>query len=53
MANLTKSALWAIVCQFSSSIAIDTTWVNIGDFGVYGEIGKIGNFGKRLPILSN
>ena len=47
---LIKSAILAILCQFrqiSSSIGIDTTYVNIGDFG---EIGKIGNL---LPISSN
>ena len=30
-----------------SSIGIDSSWVNIGDFG---EIDKIGNFGNILPI---
>ena len=33
---LAKLAILAIFCQFrqiSSSIGIDTTWVNLGDFG--------------------
>ena len=48
-----KLAILAIFCQFRqirSSIGIDTTWVNIDDFG---EIDKIGNFGDLLPISSN
>ena len=32
------------------SIGIDSSWVNIGDFG---EFDKIGNFGDLLPIWSN
>ena len=42
---LAKLAILAIFCQFrqiSSSIGIDTTWVNIGDFG---DFDKFGNFG--------
>ena len=42
-----------IFCQFrqiSSSIGIDTTWVNLGDFG---DFDKIGNFGDILPISPN
>ena len=37
LAILAKLAILAIFCQFrqvSSSIGIDTTWVNIDDFGV-------------------
>ena len=48
---LVKLPILAIFCQFrqiSLSIRIDTTWVNIGDFG---KIGKIANFGDRLPIF--
>ena len=44
---LAKLAILAIFCQFrqiSSSIGIDTTRVNIGEFG---------NFGDVLPISSN
>ena len=40
-------------CQFrqiSLSIGIDTTRVNIGDFG---DFDKFGNFGDVLPISSN
>ena len=33
--------------QISSSIGIDTTWVNIDDFG---EINKIGNFGDLWKL---
>ena len=50
---LAKLAILAIFCQFrqiSSSIGIDTTWVNIGDFG---DFDKFGNFGDVLPISSN
>ena len=50
---LAKLAILAIFCQFrqiSSSIGIDSSWVNIGDFG---EFDKIGNFGDLLPISSN
>ena len=50
---LVKLAILAIFCQFrqiSLSIRIDTTWVNIGDFG---KIGKIANFGDRLPIFGD
>ena len=50
---LAKLAILAIFYQFrkiSSSIGIDTTWVNIGDFG---EIDKIGNFGDLWPVSSN
>ena len=53
LAMLAKLAILVIFCQFrqiSSSIGIDTTWVNIGDFG---RIDKIGNFGDILPISSN
>ena len=52
-ARLTKLAILAIFCQFrqiSSSIGIDTTRVNIGDFG---DFDKYGNFGDVLPISSN
>ena len=48
--KLAKLAILAIFCQFrqiSSSIGIDTTWVNLGDFD------KIGNFGDILPISPN
>ena len=48
-----KLAILAIFCQFrqiSSSFGIDTTWVNIGDFG---EFDKTANFGDLLPISSN
>ena len=41
---LVKLAILAIFCQFrqiSLSIRIDTTWVNIGDFG---KISKIAQF---------
>ena len=44
LANLTKSAISALFCQFrqiSSSIGFDTTWVNFGDFG---EFEKFDNF---------
>ena len=47
---LAKLAILAIFCQFrqiSSSVGIDTTRVNIGDFDKYG------NFGDVLPISSN
>ena len=50
---LVKLPILTIFCQFrqiSLSIRIDTTWVNIGDFG---KIGKIGNFGDRLPIFGD
>ena len=50
---LTKSAILAIVCQIrqiSSSIGIETTWVNIGDFG---ESDKTENFGDLLLISLN
>ena len=50
---LAKLAILAIFCQFrqiSSSIGIDTTWVNLGDFG---DFDKIGNFGDILPISLN
>ena len=50
---LPKLAILAIFCQFrqiSSSIGIDTTWVNLGDFG---DFDKIGNFGDILPISPN
>ena len=50
---LVKLAILAIFYQFrqiSLSICIDTTWVNIGDFG---KIGKIANFGDRLPIFGD
>ena len=45
---LAKFAILAIFCQFrqiSSSIGIDTTWVNIDDFSDFGEFDKFGNFG--------
>ena len=51
--KLTKLAILAIVCQFrqiSSSIGIEPTWVNIGSFGDFGEIDKIGNFGYLLKV---
>ena len=54
--NLTKLAILAIFCQFrqiSSSTGINTPWVNIDDFGDFGEFDKIGNFGDLLPISSN
>ena len=41
---LAKLAILAIFCRFrqiSSSIGIDTTWVNLGDIG---DFDKIGNF---------
>ena len=44
-AMLAKLAILTIFCQFrqiSSSIGIDTAWVNISDFS---EIYKIGNLG--------
>ena len=50
---LAKLAILAIFCQFrqiSSSIGIDTTWVNLGDFG---DFDKIGNFGDILRISPN
>ena len=50
---LAKLAILAIFCQFrqiSSSIGIDTTRVNIGEFG---DFDKFGNFGDVLPISSN
>ena len=50
---LVKLAILAIFCQFrqiSSSIGIDTTRVNIGEFG---DFDKFGNFGDVLPISSN
>ena len=50
---LVKLPILVIFCQFrqiSLSIRIDTTWVNIGDFG---KIGKIANFGARLPIFGD
>ena len=53
---LAKLAILAISCQFrqiSSSIGIDTTWVNLGDFGDFGDFDKIGNFGDILPISPN
>ena len=53
---LAKLAILAIFCQFrqiSSSIGIDTTWVNIGEFGDFGDFDKFGNFGHVLPISSN
>ena len=53
---LAKLAILAIFCQFrqiSSSMGIDTTWVNIGDFSDFGEFDKFGNFGDILPISSN
>ena len=56
LANLTNSAILAIFCQFrqiSSSIGIDTAWVNCGDIGDFGEFDKFGNFGDILPISSN
>ena len=56
LANLTNSAILALFCQFrqiSSSIGIDTPWVNIDEFGDFGEFDKLGNFGDILPISSN
>ena len=56
---LAKLAILAIFCQFrqiSSSIGIDNTRVNIGEFGDFGDFGdfdKFGNFGDVLPISSN
>jgi len=51
---LAKLAILAIFANFvklvNSSIGIDSSWVNIGDFG---EIDKIGNFGNILPISLN
>ena len=50
---LAKLAILAIFCQFrqiSSSIGIDTTWVNLGDFD---DFDKIGNFSDILPISPN
>ena len=50
---LVKLAILAIFCHFrqiSLSIRIDTTWVSIGDFG---KVGKIANFGDRLPIFGD
>ena len=50
---LAKLAILALFCQFrqiSSSIGIDTTRVNIGEFG---DFDKFGNFGDVLPISSN
>ena len=46
---LAKLAILAIFCQFRQ-IGIDSSWVNVGDFG---EFDKIGNFGDLLPISSN
>ena len=52
--QLTMLAKLAILANFvelvKSSIGIDSSWVNIGDFG---EIDKIGNFGNILPISLN
>ena len=56
LANLRNSAILALFCQFrqiSSSIGIDTPWVNIDEFGDFGEFDKLGNFGDILPISSN
>ena len=53
---LAKLAILAIFCQFrqiSSSIGIDNTRVNIGEFGDFGDFDKFGNFGDVLPISSN
>ena len=44
---LAKLAILAIFCQFcqiSSSIGIDTTWVNLGDFGDFCKFDQIGNY---------
>ena len=52
--QLTMLATLAILANFvklvKSSIGIDSSWVNIGDFG---EFDKIGNFGDLLPISSS
>ena len=52
--QLTMLAKLAILANFvklvMSSIGIDSSWVNISDFG---EFDKIGNFGDPLPISSN
>ena len=50
---LAKLAILVIICQFrqiSSSIGVDTTRVDISDFG---DFDKFGNFGDVLPISSN
>ena len=53
LAKLAILAILAIFCQFrqiSSSIGIDTTRVNIGEFG---DFDKFGSFVDVLPISSN
>ena len=45
--RLTILAIFCQFCQISSSIGIETTWVNISNFC---EIDKMGNFGDILPI---
>ena len=53
LAKLAILAILAIFCQFreiSSSIGIDTTQVNIGEFG---DFDIFGSFVDVLPISSN